>query len=309
MLQAALDLVQLVMAVPPVDPGVAAPIQEAAARVGEAAHQAINAAQGPTEAPAINWSIAEVFTAAGLAALGTLLVMEIVLGIDNIIFISVLTEKLPAEQQEKARRTGILAAMVMRLILLFSVTWIMTLRNELFRVWGHGVTGKDLVLLFGGIFLIYKATKEIHHKLEDDPEGEMHKKAPMSFASAIAQIMILDLVFSLDSVITAVGMAEGRIWTMVIAIVGSVVVMLVAANPIANFVKKHPTTKMLALSFLLLIGVMLVADGMGHHVPKGYIYAAMAFSVLVEALNLWHSGMVKRRTERAREKAQGATPA
>lgn len=301
MLHAALELVQMVLATP-VDPGAAAPLQEAATSVGGAAHQAIEAAHGPTEAPAINWSIREVFTAAGLAALATLLVMEIVLGIDNIIFISVLTEKLPPEQQEKARRTGILAAMIMRLILLFSITWVMTLRKELFGVFGHPVTGKDLVLLLGGIFLIYKATKEIHHKLEDDAEGEIHKKAAAKFGAVIAQIMILDLVFSLDSVITAVGMAEGRIWTMVIAIVASVAVMLLAANPIGNFVKKHPTTKMLALAFLLLIGVMLVADGMGHHVPKGYIYAAMAFSVLVEVLNLWASGVGKRRAKRAEER-------
>jgi predicted tellurium resistance membrane protein TerC len=191
----------------------------------------------------------------------------------------------------------------MRLVLLFSITWIMTLRSTLFEVFGHPVTGKDLVLLFGGIFLIYKATREIHHKLEDDPEGEMHKKAALSVGAAIFQIMLLDLVFSLDSVITAVGMAEGRIWTMVIAIVTSVAVMLIAANPIANFVKKHPTTKMLALAFLLLIGVMLVADGMGHHVPKGYIYAAMAFSVLVEVLNLWASNAAKKRSARAKAAA------
>ncbi|MEZ6234584.1 MAG: TerC family protein [Phycisphaerales bacterium] len=287
------SVVHALLATPPVDPEAAQAAiegaQHAAAAAGEAAHGHGEAVQG------INWSIAEVFTAAGLAALVTLVAMEIILGIDNIIFIAVLTEKLPPEQQPKARRTGILAAMVMRLILLFSITWIMTLTRELFAVMGHSVTGKDLVLLLGGAFLVYKATMEIHHKLEDDPEGEMHRKAPPGFAAAIFQIMLLDLVFSLDSVITAVGMAGGLIWTMVIAIVVSVAVMLVAAGPIANFVKRHPTTKMLALAFLLLIGVMLVADGMGHHVPKGYIYAAMAFSVLVEVLNLLASKAAKKR--------------
>ncbi len=301
MVYQALECIQtLLAAVPPVDPGVAAAIQEGGHAATQAAH---GSALGDRPAPGINWSIADVFTAAGLAALLTLVTMEVILGIDNVIFIAVLTEKLPSEQQAKARRTGILGAMVMRLVLLFSITWIMTLRNELFSVLGHPVTGKDLVLLFGGIFLIYKATKEIHHKLEDDPEGEMHKKAPMSFMAAIVQIMLLDIVFSLDSVITAVGMADGMIWTMVIAIVASVAVMLVAAGPIANFVKKHPTTKMLALAFLLLIGVMLVADGMGHHVPKGYIYAAMAFSILVEMLNLWASGVSKRKAARTATKS------
>lgn len=290
----ALELVQLVLASPPaIDPGLGTAIQE----VGSAAHGAAAAgADAHVEAAVgIDWSIAKVFTGAGIAALLTLLAMEIILGIDNIIFIAVLTEKLPPEQQPRARQTGILAAMLMRLVLLFSIAWIMTLQKELFQVLGHSVTGKDLVLLLGGVFLIYKATSEIHHKLEDNPEAEMHKKAPPGFAAAIAQIMVLDLVFSLDSVITAVGMAEGLIWIMVIAIVASVGVMLVAAGPIANFVKKHPTTKMLALSFLLLIGVMLVADGMGHHVPKGYIYAAMAFSVVVEILNLAATNAARKR--------------
>lgn len=289
LVEVAQGVLHAALATPPIDPGAVQAAIEGAQHAAEAAGGHGGAVQG------INWSIAEVFTAAGLAALVTLVAMEIILGIDNIIFIAVLTEKLPAEQQPRARRTGILAAMVMRLILLFSITWIMTLTRELFAVMGHSVTGKDLVLLLGGAFLVYKATSEIHHKLEDDPEGEMHRKAPPGFAAAIFQIMLLDLVFSLDSVITAVGMAGGLIWTMVIAIVVSVAVMLVAAGPIANFVKRHPTTKMLALAFLLLIGVMLVADGMGHHVPKGYIYAAMAFSVLVEVLNLLASKASRKR--------------
>jgi len=214
----------------------------------------------------------------------TLALMEIVLGIDNIIFISILAGKLPAEQQARARRLGLGLALVTRVALLCSLAWMMRLTTPLFSVLGHGVSGRDLILLVGGLFLIGKSTHEIHGKLEGEDGSASAKVAP-SFAAVIVQILLLDIVFSLDSVITAVGMAS-EIAVMIAAVIIAVIVMLVFAGPISAFVDRHPTIKMLALSFLLLIGVTLVADGLGHHIPKGYIYFSMAFSLGVEMLNL-----------------------
>jgi predicted tellurium resistance membrane protein TerC len=218
-------------------------------------------------------------------AFGTLVALEIVLGIDNIIFISILVGRVPEEQRNRARTLGIAFAMVTRLGLLFSLAWIMTLVNPLFSVFGHEISGRDLILIFGGLFLLAKSTHEIHASLElhdESTDGE-HKSA--SFLSVIVQIAILDIVFSLDSVITAVGLVQ-NLSIMVIAIVISVIVMLLAAKAISEFIDRNPTIKMLALSFLILIGCVLVAEGFDVHVPKGYIYFAMAFSVAVEMLNI-----------------------
>jgi predicted tellurium resistance membrane protein TerC len=217
-------------------------------------------------------------------ALATLILLEIVLGVDNIIFISILAAKLPPEQQGRARQTGILAAAGMRLLLLLAVGWIVTLTQDLFTVFGQGISGKDIILIVGGLFLIYKATKEIHERLEGE-EGHVSAKVAPTFAAVITQVMLLDLVFSIDSVITAVGMTP-YLGVMIAAVVISVLVMLFAARSIYEFVNRHPTVKMLALSFLLLIGVTLVAEGFGQKIPKGYIYFAIAFSVLVEVLNI-----------------------
>ena len=217
-------------------------------------------------------------------ALLTLTVLEIVLGIDNIIFISILSSKLPKEQQPRARSLGLFLAMFMRIGLLFSLAWVIGLTAPLFEVFGQEISGRDLILLLGGLFLLWKATSEIHGKLEGE-EGHADSLVTPSFTSVIVQIMLLDIVFSLDSVITAVGMAE-ELAVMVIAVVIAVSVMLVAAGPISRFVERHPTVKILALSFLLLIGTSLVAEGLAFHIPKGYIYFAMGFSVLVEMLNL-----------------------
>jgi len=217
-------------------------------------------------------------------ALATLTVLELVLGIDNIIFISILSGKLPAEQQPRARFIGLAGALVMRVILLFSLSWVMTLTEPLFAVFGHSVSGRDLILLLGGLFLIGKSTHEIHGSLEGE-EGHKVGKVYASFTSVIIQIMLLDIVFSLDSVITAIGMAE-HVSIMIIAVVISIVAMMLFAGSIGAFVQRHPTIKMLALSFLLLIGVTLIAEGLHRHIPKGYIYFAMAFSVLVELLNM-----------------------
>ena len=219
-----------------------------------------------------------------LVALVTLTVLEIVLGIDNIIFISILAGKLPAHQQGRARSLGLLAAMVTRILLLLSLTWMIRLTAPFFSLFGHPFSGRDLILLSGGLFLIAKATSEIHGRLEGDEQHGTARVA-MSFGAVIAQIMVLDIVFSLDSVITAIGMARA-LWVMVTAVVLAVGVMLFAAGPISDFVSRHPTVRMLALSFLLLIGFSLVADGFGQHVSKGYIYFAMGFSVFVERLNL-----------------------
>lgn len=214
----------------------------------------------------------------------TLTALEIVLGIDNVIFISILAGKLPREQQGRARKLGLTLALVTRIALLCSLAWMMQLTTPLFSVLGHAVSGRDLILLFGGLFLLGKATHEIHGKLEGE-DGHTTARIAPSFTSVIIQILLLDIVFSLDSVITAVGMAN-LIGVMIAAVIIAILVMLAFAGPISAFVERHPTIKMLALSFLLLIGVTLVADGLGHHIPKGYIYFAMAFSLGVEMLNL-----------------------
>lgn len=227
----------------------------------------------------------EMFTSAELLiALVTLTVLEIVLGVDNVIFISILSGKLPKDQQKKARRVGLMAAMLMRIALLFSLSSLAQLTAPLFGVMGKDFSGRDLILLFGGLFLLAKATYEIHDKLEG-AEGHSSGKVAATFASVITQVMVLDIVFSLDSVITAIGMAN-HLGVMVTAVVLAVAVMLLAAEPISEFVELHPTVKILALSFLLLIGFSLVAEGFGQHVSKGYIYFAMGFSVFVEMINL-----------------------
>lgn len=222
---------------------------------------------------------------AAWSALAALITLEIVLGVDNVVFISILASKLPEEEQDKARKTGILAAGGMRVLFLLAIGWIITLKSELFSVFDRGFSGKDLILLAGGLFLIYKATKEIHHKLEGEDEQTATGKA-VTFASVIGQVMLLDLVFSIDSVITAVGITE-YVPVMVIAVLFSIVVMIGASGPIYRFVNQHPSVKMLALSFLLLIGMTLIAEGMGQKIPKGYVYAAMTFSIFVEVLNLF----------------------
>jgi predicted tellurium resistance membrane protein TerC len=223
-------------------------------------------------------------TSEGVLALVTLTFLEVILGVDNVIFISILSGKLPQAQQLKARRTGLLGAMVMRILLLLSIAWIIRLTAPLFTVLGWEISGRDLILIGGGLFLIGKATVEIHDRLEGEQEHGSARVAP-SFGAVIAQIMALDLVFSLDSVITAVGMAED-ITVMVAAVVLAVGIMMVSAESISGFVNRHPTVKVLALSFLLLIGLSLVGDGLDMHIPKGYIYFAMGFSVFVEMINL-----------------------
>jgi predicted tellurium resistance membrane protein TerC len=223
-------------------------------------------------------------TSDGILALVTLTFLEVVLGVDNVIFISILSGKLPASDQPKARRLGLLAAMVMRILLLLSVAWIIRLTAPLFTVLGRDISGRDLILIGGGLFLLGKATLEIHERLEGE-EGHGSAHVAPSFAAVIAQIMVLDVVFSLDSVITAVGMADD-VSIMVAAVVLAVAIMMVSAEPISAFVNRHPTVKVLALSFLLLIGMSLVGDGLGMHIPKGYIYFAMGFSVFVEMINL-----------------------
>lgn len=217
-------------------------------------------------------------------ALATLAVLEIVLGIDNIIFISILADKLPAERQARARQLGLLLAMVTRLALLGTINMIMRLTEPLFSLMGHAYSGRDLILIIGGLFLLTKSTREIHHRLEGD-DDHAGKVGATSYGAVLVQIAIMDMVFSLDSVITAVGLAEDFA-VMAIAIVLAVVVMLLAANAVSRFVNDHPTVKMLALSFLLLLGMTLVAEGFGQHIPKGYIYFAMGFSIFVEGLNL-----------------------
>jgi predicted tellurium resistance membrane protein TerC len=218
-----------------------------------------------------------------IIALVTLTFLEIVLGVDNVIFISILSGKLKKDDQRRARRAGLGAAMIMRILLLLSITWIARLTNPLVNIFGHGLTGRDMILIGGGLFLIAKATYEIHERLEGDTHAG--GKAAASFASVIAQVMVLDIVFSLDSVITAVGMAND-LTVMVTAVVLAVAVMMFAAEPISRFTETHPTIKILALSFLLLIGFSLVADGVGQHISKGSIYFAMGFSVAVEMINI-----------------------
>jgi predicted tellurium resistance membrane protein TerC len=217
-------------------------------------------------------------------ALITLTVLEVVLGVDNIIFISILSAKLRKEDQKRARRIGLIAAMLMRILLLLGISWIVSLTQPLFGLFGQEFSGRDLILIGGGLFLLAKATYEIHDKLEG-AEGHGDGRVAASFASVIFQVMLLDVVFSLDSVITAVGMADD-VRVMIAAVVLAVLVMMFAAEPISRFVETHPTIKILALSFLLLIGLSLVADGFGRHIEKGYIYFAMGFSVFVEMINI-----------------------
>ena len=224
-------------------------------------------------------------------ALATLTVLEIVLGIDNIVFISILAGKLRVEERDRARRVGLSLAMFIRIALLLSITWVMGLTAPIFTVLEQAISGRDLILLIGGLFLIAKSTHEIHDKLEG-AEGEASARVAASFASVIVQILLLDIVFSLDSVITAVGMAE-HVSIMILAVIVAVGVMLVSAGPISTFVERHPTVKMLALSFLLLIGVSLIGEGLDQHIPKGYIYFAMGFSVFVEMLNIRLKGVSK----------------
>lgn len=228
----------------------------------------------------------EIFTSENILALLTLTALEVVLGIDNLVVISILTGKLHPNQRKRARRIGLLAAMGMRIALLLTLSWMMGLTGTLLSVAGVELSGRDLILLAGGLFLMAKATHEIHTKLEGPEEHpQAGKRIHASLASVIAQIMAFDLVFSIDSVITAIGMARA-IWVMVTAIVIAVATMIVFADPVSNFVERHPSIKMLALSFLLLIGVLLVAEGMGQHIDRGYVYFAMGFSLFVELLNL-----------------------
>ena len=214
----------------------------------------------------------------------TLTVLEVVLSIDNLVVIAVLVGKLPKERQAAARYTGMTMALLPRLVLLLFIGWIIGLIEPLFFVLGHGVSGKDLILAAGGLFLIYKATSEIHAALEGE-EGETTAKVMASFTAVVAQIAIINLVFSIDSIVTAVGMAN-EIWVMAVAVILSMLVLMLASGPVADFVEQHPTVKILALGFLIMIGMALVADGFGAHVPKGYIYSAMVFSVLIECINM-----------------------
>lgn len=232
------------------------------------------------------------------AALATLIAMEVVLGIDNLIFISILTNKLPEGQREKARRIGISLALIMRLALLGTVAIIVTLTQPVISIFGKGFSWRDIILIVGGLFLLWKATKEIHHNVDPRDHGDPSAAGAVitNFASAIGQIILLDIVFSVDSIITAVGMTD-EIAIMVIAVVVAVTVMLLAADPLANFIEANPTIVMLALGFLMMIGMTLIAEGFGAHVPKGYIYCAMAFSAAVEALNML--------SRRARERREG----
>jgi predicted tellurium resistance membrane protein TerC len=220
------------------------------------------------------------------AAFLTLTAMEIVLGIDNIVFISVLVSRLPKEQADRARRLGLSLALIFRIALLLVISWIIGLTQPVFNIWGFEPSWKDLILIAGGGFLIYKATHEMHAEIEEPHTADLQRQATAAFAAIIGQIIIIDMVFSIDSIVTAVGMAD-HVEVMIAAVIVAVGIMFIASGPVARFVSEHPTTKMLALAFLLLIGTSLVADGFGFHIEKGYIYAAMAFSVLVEAVNIF----------------------
>lgn len=224
-----------------------------------------------------------------IISLLTLIALEVVLGIDNIIFISILAGKLPPEQQRKARNWGILLAMAFRLILLTGISVIIQLDNELFRLFGISISGKDIILILGGLFLLYKSTKEIYHKVEGEPNDTQKKNGKATFANIIGQIVLLDIVFSIDSIITAVGLVN-EIWVMYTAVVTTVIIMLIAAAPISNFVNRHPAFKILALSFLLLIGFTLLVEAFDIHIPKGYIYFAMAFALLVDFIQIKATG-------------------
>jgi predicted tellurium resistance membrane protein TerC len=235
------------------------------------------------------------------ASLITLMALEIVLGIDNLVFISILAGRLPPEQQSKARKVGLALALITRLALLTVLAWIVTLTKPFITVLGFELSWRDVILIAGGLFLLYKATHEIHQDVEGDPEDEPTARPGVTFMAVVTQIAIIDIVFSLDSVITAVGMAD-QLWVMVVAVVAAVIVMLVASDPLSNFIAANPTVKMLALSFLLLIGVLLIAEGLHFHIPKGYVYFALGFSVMVEFLNNW----VQRRRRRKRAEAKAA---
>ena len=224
-----------------------------------------------------------------IISLLTLIALEVVLGIDNIIFISILAGKLPREQQKKARNWGILLAMVMRLGLLAGISVIIKLDNELFTLFGNSISGKDLVLILGGLFLIYKSSKEVYHKMEGEPEDKEKKIVKITIGYILGQIILLDLVFSIDSIITAVGLVQ-EIWIMYTAVIVTVIIMLIAAAPISNFINRHPAFKILALSFLLLIGFTLLIEGFDVHVPKGYVYFAMAFALLVDVIQMKVAG-------------------
>ena len=229
------------------------------------------------------------------ASLITLMALEIVLGIDNLVFISILASRLPEHQQSKARKVGLALALVSRLLLLATLAWIVGLTAPFVTIGKFGLSWRDVILIAGGLFLLWKATVEIHAEMEGAEDEKGPAKAATTFGAIVTQIAIIDIVFSLDSVITAVGMAD-QLWVMVVAVIAAVIVMLVASDPLASFIEAHPTVKMLALSFLLLIGVILIADGMHLHIPKGYVYFALGFSVMVEALNTW----VRRRRRAAR---------
>jgi predicted tellurium resistance membrane protein TerC len=238
----------------------------------------------------MDWNIAPLLTdPTAWAALITLIVMEVVLGIDNLIFISILTNKLPEHQRPRARRIGISLALIMRLALLSTIAWIVSLTKPLFSAVGHDFSWRDIILFAGGLFLVWKATSEIRHNVDPGDHGETSLEAKTrvaaTFAGAIVQILLLDIVFSIDSILTAVGMTD-QLPIMVVAVVLAVLLMMVASGPLANFIQKNPSVVMLALGFLLMIGMTLIADAFGVHVPKGYIYAAMAFSGVVEALNM-----------------------
>ena len=232
-------------------------------------------------------------------SLVTLAGLEIVLGIDNLVFIAILTNRLPEERRPLARKVGLALALVTRLILLAMLAWIVTLTEPLFTVLTLAISWRDLILIGGGLFLLVKAVHEIHNEVEGEPGDKGPAVRAATFGAIVAQIAVVDIIFSLDSVITAVGMAD-QLWVMVVAVVAAVVVMLVASDPLANFIQAHPTVKMLALSFLLLIGLILIADGMHYHIPKGYVYVALGFSVLVEMLNTW----VRKRRKLARQQAK-----
>ena len=245
---------------------------------------------------------------AAWAALVTLIVMEVVLGIDNLIFISILSNKLPQEHRSKVRRIGISLALIMRLALLSTIAWIVTLTAPVFEVMGNAFSWKDMILIAGGLFLVWKATKEIHHSVDpaqgDDLLEKDKKDVVINNAgAAIVQIILIDIVFSIDSILTAVGMTE-HLPIMIVAVLVAITVMLLAADPLGDFIDKNPTVVMLALGFLLMIGMVLIAEGFGAHVPKGYIYAAMAFSAGVEILNMWSRRSASKRDQAAKLRAQ-----
>ncbi len=221
------------------------------------------------------------------ASLVTLTVMEIVLGIDNIVFISVIVSKLPAEQAERARKIGIMLALVFRILLLMILTWIIGLQEDVFELFGEGYSWRDIILISGGLFLLYKGTSEIHEEVEGETEEEeAGRKSPRPFIAIILQIILIDLVFSVDSIVTAIGMAD-HVEVMIAAVIISMAIMYLASGSVATFIRDHPTTKMLALSFLLLIGMSLIGEGLGFHIPRGYVYFAMAFSAMVEMINVY----------------------